>query len=115
MILLTMGGFMDAAYSKTPLNTIEQSEKQGVNAGTTSLGKGWVHVITKLLIILCLGAYVLCSNLPQVDSGNRAVYGQVCLYAALVAGGCIIVQGVDYLLVVANNASEGGIVKNPNP
>jgi len=102
---------MDAGTKNSPLSQMEMKEKMGASSGALSLGKGWISVITKLLIVLCLGLYVLCSNLPQVDSGNKGLYGQVCLYAALVAGVCILVQGLEYLLVVANNASEGGIVE----
>lgn len=94
-------GFMYACEKDSPLNGVERAEKR-----CASMGGGWIYVLTKLAILVCLGLFILCSNMPQLDSRNKAMYGEICLYSGIVGGVCVLVQALDYLLGIANNASE---------
>ena len=100
-------GFMYACDNGSPLNSNERREKNCV-----SLGAGWIHVLTKLTIMVCLGLYVLCMHLPQLDSRNKGIYADICLYAAVVGGVCVLIQALDYLLVFSNQASNSGMLSD---
>lgn len=109
-----MSDFMVVDKKDGPISMLDRLDKtrQSANdddAVAVSLGAGWIHAMTRLTIMVCLGLYLLCMSLPSLDPRNKGLYGDVCLYSALVAAVCIMIQALDYLLVMSNAASKGGL------